>query len=155
MNNQDHISKSLETIFLVKILNFLMRIRDGKKYGFGKEKLRIRDRKNSDRGSEMEKIRTRDQHHGSATTLPATLKQHPIRTWLPAGEELRAAAEVLLILVIVLCRVVLSQPGSLAAVLIPPHSPARRQQLLVDVVVIHQRLVVQPAQSGTHHKYQT
>jgi hypothetical protein len=30
MNNPDHISDSLETIFWVKILNSLMRIRDGK-----------------------------------------------------------------------------------------------------------------------------
>jgi hypothetical protein len=30
MNNPDHISERLETIFLVKILPFLIRIRDGK-----------------------------------------------------------------------------------------------------------------------------
>ncbi len=52
MNNQDHISESLETIFWVKILKFFdsdpvygmekVRIRDGKN--------RIRDGKNSDPG---------------------------------------------------------------------------------------------------------
>jgi hypothetical protein len=41
MNNPNHISESLETIFWVKILKFLMRIRDGK---------------NSDPGSGMEKF---------------------------------------------------------------------------------------------------
>jgi hypothetical protein len=46
MNNPDHISESLETIFWVKILKFsLMRIRDGKY---------------SDPGSRMENIRIRD-----------------------------------------------------------------------------------------------
>jgi hypothetical protein len=60
MNNPDHISESLETIFWIKI--------DGKKFGSGMEF-----------GSRMEKIRTRDQgwkkfrsgirdkHPGSAT----------------------------------------------------------------------------------------
>ncbi len=45
MNNPDHISESLETIFCVKILNFLMRIwyPEWKKFGPG-----IRDRKYSD-----------------------------------------------------------------------------------------------------------
>ncbi len=49
MNNTDHISESLETIFLVKILKFLLRIRDGKKFGSG-----IRDGKKSDPGSNTE-----------------------------------------------------------------------------------------------------
>jgi hypothetical protein len=56
MNEPDHISESLETIFLVKILKFfdadpgsnsMMRIRDGKTFGFG----------------------NRDKHPGSATLL--------------------------------------------------------------------------------------
>jgi hypothetical protein len=38
MNNPDHISD-----FWVKILKFLMRIRDGKKFGSGMGKIRIRD----------------------------------------------------------------------------------------------------------------
>ncbi len=52
MNNPDHISDSLETIFGLKCLNSLMRIRDPrwKKFGSG-----------------MEKIRIRDNHSGSAT----------------------------------------------------------------------------------------
>jgi hypothetical protein len=45
MNNPDHISESLETIFWVKILKFLMQIRD-----LGWKKIRIRDK-----------------HYGSAT----------------------------------------------------------------------------------------
>jgi hypothetical protein len=53
MNNQDHISESLETISWVKILKFFYAdpgsgIRDGKKIGSGMEKIRIRDGKNSD-----------------------------------------------------------------------------------------------------------
>jgi hypothetical protein len=56
MNNPDHISESLETIFWVKYLNSLLRIRDGKK---------------SDPGSWMEKIGSgiRDKHPRSATQL--------------------------------------------------------------------------------------
>jgi hypothetical protein len=51
MNNPDHISESLETIFGLKYLNSLMRIRDPrwknsnpgwKKFGSGIEKIRIR-----------------------------------------------------------------------------------------------------------------
>jgi hypothetical protein len=45
MNNPDHISQSLETIFWVKILKFF----------------------DEDPGSGMEKIRIRDKHPGSAT----------------------------------------------------------------------------------------
>jgi hypothetical protein len=45
MNNPDHISESLETIFGVKYFKSLKGIRDGK---------------NSDPGSAMEKIRIRD-----------------------------------------------------------------------------------------------
>ncbi len=52
MNNPDHISESLETIFGVKILKFF----DGDP-GSGMEKI----------GSRMEKIRIRDKHPGSAT----------------------------------------------------------------------------------------
>jgi hypothetical protein len=47
MNNPDHISESLETIFGVKILNSLMRIRapgDGKKSDPGWKKFGIRDK---------------------------------------------------------------------------------------------------------------
>jgi hypothetical protein len=47
MNNPDHISESLEAFFWVKILKFLMRIRDQrwKKFGSGirDEKIRIRE----------------------------------------------------------------------------------------------------------------
>jgi hypothetical protein len=47
MNNPDHISESLETIFWVKILKFF----------------------DADPGSGMEKNRIRDKHPGSATLL--------------------------------------------------------------------------------------
>jgi hypothetical protein len=43
MNNPDHISESLESIFWVKILKFF-----DADPGFGMEKIRIRDVKNSD-----------------------------------------------------------------------------------------------------------
>jgi hypothetical protein len=47
MNNPDHISESLETVFWFKILNLnsLMRIRDGKSWdpGSGMAKILIRD----------------------------------------------------------------------------------------------------------------
>jgi hypothetical protein len=55
MNNPDHISESLETIFWVKILKFFYA-----DPGSGMEKIRIRDGKNLDPGSGMEKIRIRD-----------------------------------------------------------------------------------------------
>jgi hypothetical protein len=43
-NNPNQISESLETIFLgFKFLNSLTWIRDGKKFGSGMEKIRIRD----------------------------------------------------------------------------------------------------------------
>jgi hypothetical protein len=45
MNNPDHISGSLETIFWVKILKFF-----DADLGSGMEKIRIRDGKNSDPG---------------------------------------------------------------------------------------------------------
>jgi hypothetical protein len=48
MNNPDHISKSLETIFWVKILKFFL-------FGSGMEKIQIRDGKKSDLGSEIRK----------------------------------------------------------------------------------------------------
>jgi hypothetical protein len=50
MNNPDHISESLETIFGLNYLNSLMRIRDPglKKFGSG-----IREGENSDLGSEI------------------------------------------------------------------------------------------------------
>jgi hypothetical protein len=45
MNNPDHISERLETIFWVKILKILLRIRDPgwKKFGSRMEKIRIQD----------------------------------------------------------------------------------------------------------------
>jgi hypothetical protein len=45
MNNPEHISESLETIFGLEYLNSLMRIRDPgqKKIGSGMEKVRFRD----------------------------------------------------------------------------------------------------------------
>jgi hypothetical protein len=49
MNNPDHISKSLETIFWVKIFKFF----------------------DADPGSGMEKIRIRDKHPGSETLGPS------------------------------------------------------------------------------------
>jgi hypothetical protein len=48
MNNPDHISESLETIFWVKILKFF----------------------DADPGSGMEKIRIRDKHAGSVINIP-------------------------------------------------------------------------------------
>jgi hypothetical protein len=45
MNNLDHISESLKTIFLIKIIKFF----------------------NTDPGSGIEKIRIRDKHPGSVT----------------------------------------------------------------------------------------
>ena len=67
MNNPDHISESLETIFLMlKYLNFLC--------GSGMEKIWIRDPgwKNSDPGSGVEKSRIRDKDPGSATLIILT-----------------------------------------------------------------------------------
>jgi hypothetical protein len=43
MNNPDHISESLETIFWVKILKFFDAYPGCKKFGSGMEKIRIRD----------------------------------------------------------------------------------------------------------------
>jgi hypothetical protein len=57
MNNPDHISESLETIFWVKILKFF-----DADPGFEKEEIRIRDGKKF--GS-----RIRKKHTGSATLL--------------------------------------------------------------------------------------
>jgi hypothetical protein len=54
MNNPDHISKSLETIFGLKYSNSFMRIQDP-----GWEKF----------GSGMEKTWIRDKHPGSATLV--------------------------------------------------------------------------------------
>ncbi len=48
MNNTDHISESLETVYWVKILKFFVADPGWKK---------------SDPGSEMEKIRVRDPQH--------------------------------------------------------------------------------------------
>ncbi len=78
MNNLDHISESLETIFWVKMLNFLDAIPDGK-IGFG-----IRVGKKSNPGSGMEKSDPEsgmenffiwDKHPGSATLL-VTIAPH-------------------------------------------------------------------------------
>jgi hypothetical protein len=55
MTNPDHISQSLQTIFLVKILKFFDVDSES-----GMEKF----------GSGMEKIRIRDKHPGSATLCP-------------------------------------------------------------------------------------
>ena len=57
MNNPDHISESLKTIFWVKILKFF-----DADPGYGIF-LTL------DQGSGMEKIRIRDKHPGSATLL--------------------------------------------------------------------------------------
>jgi hypothetical protein len=59
MNNPDHISGSLETIFWVKILKFFNEDPGWKKFRSG-----IRDKKNSDPGSGIKKIRIRDKHPG-------------------------------------------------------------------------------------------
>jgi hypothetical protein len=53
MNNPDHVSESLETIFWVKILKFF----------------------DADPGSDKEKIRIRDKHPGSATLLISVAPQ--------------------------------------------------------------------------------
>jgi hypothetical protein len=53
MNNPDHVSESLETIFWVKILKFFdVYIQDlgWIKFGSGIEKILIQDRKNTDPG---------------------------------------------------------------------------------------------------------
>jgi hypothetical protein len=44
MNNPDHISERLETIFSVKILKFFFADPGWKKFGSGMEKNRIRDK---------------------------------------------------------------------------------------------------------------
>jgi hypothetical protein len=63
MNNPDHISESLETIFWAKILEFF-----GADPGSGREKIRIQDL-----GSGMENIWIRDKQPGSATLSMAKL----------------------------------------------------------------------------------
>jgi hypothetical protein len=68
MNNPDHISKSSETIFLVKILKFL-----DADPGSGMKKF----------GSGMEKIRIRDKHPGSATLV----SKHDVHFHGTLGEE--------------------------------------------------------------------
>jgi hypothetical protein len=70
VNNPNHISESLETIFLVKIIkNFLC-------CGSGIEKF--------DPGSGMEKICIRDKHLGSATL---------VFTWVRVCERLLGKAQ--------------------------------------------------------------
>jgi hypothetical protein len=59
LNNPDHISEGLKTIFGVKILKLFNAV-----LGSG-----IRDGKNSDPGSGIEKIWIRDKHPGSATLI--------------------------------------------------------------------------------------
>jgi hypothetical protein len=62
MNNPDHISESLDTIFWVKILKFFSADQGWKKFGSG-----------------MEEIRIRDKHPGSATlveTMHTIAKNH-------------------------------------------------------------------------------
>jgi hypothetical protein len=44
MNNPDHISESSKTIFLVKILKFFDADPGWKKFGYGMEQIRIRDK---------------------------------------------------------------------------------------------------------------
>jgi hypothetical protein len=61
MSNPDHISKSLETIFWVKIFQFF-----DADLGSGMEKL----------GSGKEKIRIRDKNRGSATLLKTVRRIH-------------------------------------------------------------------------------
>jgi hypothetical protein len=61
MNNPNHISESLETIFWAKIHKFFEA-----DTGSGIEKIRIRDGKNSNPGSGTE-----DKHSGSATLANA------------------------------------------------------------------------------------
>ncbi len=51
MKNSDHIFESLETIFWVKILKFFDADPGQNKFGSEKEKIRIRDEKNSELGS--------------------------------------------------------------------------------------------------------
>jgi hypothetical protein len=64
MNNPNHISENLETIFLVKILKFFAADRGWKKFGSG-----IRDGKNSDPGWKKFGSGIRDKNSGSATLL--------------------------------------------------------------------------------------
>jgi hypothetical protein len=59
INNSDHISESIETIFGLKYLNSLVRIQEPRWKKFGSE---IRD----------EKIRIRDKHPASATLTDKT-----------------------------------------------------------------------------------
>jgi hypothetical protein len=60
MNNPNHTSESLETIFWVKILKF---------FGSGMETIRIRDGKKFGSGA-------RDKHPGSATLKNRILRRH-------------------------------------------------------------------------------
>jgi hypothetical protein len=66
MNNPDHNSRSLETIFSFKILKFFYADLGWKIFGSG-----IGDGKNSDPGFEMAKFgsRIRDKHPGSETLV--------------------------------------------------------------------------------------
>ena len=70
MNNPDHISESLETIFGFKYLNSLMRIPDP---GPGWK----------ESGSGMEKTRIRDKHPGSATLFLSVVKRKMFAVSLP------------------------------------------------------------------------
>jgi hypothetical protein len=69
MNNPDHISEYLQTIFWVKILKIFYADPEWTKCGSGWKKF----------GSGMEKIRIRDKHPGSATLL---LSAHALRRQL-------------------------------------------------------------------------
>jgi hypothetical protein len=72
MNNSDHISESLETIFWVKILKFFVAYPGWKKFGSGMEKF----------GSGV-----RDKHPGSEILLLFSL--HPFRPSACTGKLLR------------------------------------------------------------------
>jgi hypothetical protein len=68
MNNPDHISESLETIFWVKILKFFDAYRGGKKFRSG-----IRHGKNLVLGWKKFGSGIRDKNPGSATLLQTLL----------------------------------------------------------------------------------
>jgi hypothetical protein len=61
MNNADHISECLKTIFWLKILVFFDADPGWKEFGYGMERIRIRDGKNWDQGFG---INIADPQHG-------------------------------------------------------------------------------------------
>ncbi len=91
MINPDHISKSLETIFWVKILIFFYAYPGWTKFGSGIEKIRIRDGnirirdgKNSEPGSGMEKFESgiRDGKNSDRGSSPECLRTSSARILL-------------------------------------------------------------------------